>query len=399
MKKLLAILLAMLMVLSLTACGGSGDGGETEEPTDGGEEVVESYAEKAARTQNEILASIVPDYTKTGTLVVYSPNSQGELDAIRPGFYAKYPKINLQIVSMGTGDCLTKINAEKENPTIDVMWGGVNYEKWYNNQGVWEYYISPNEANITVESATAEYQKDGKGYFTSFGLSGNTAFIINTEVLAECGLTPEDITGYQSLVDNMDKLKGKVLSGDPVKSSSAWQELVAMIYYYGNGKDSDWTNLDMDAAWAYVDKFIDVIDGTVQSSSSAVYKLVVQGEYAIGVTYEDPALQQMKDEVENITMIYPKEANNWTPCAAGIVKGCANLDNAKLFIDFLISEEGQKLYACTTLRTVTGEPNIVPGFLNFEDIPNVFDQDQLTIAQHTTEWKAKWTELLDAHNG
>ena len=396
MKKLLTVLLAVFMILGLAACGGTTEPTGTDEP-----EVVEdeSYADKALRTQNEILASIEPDYSVTGKLIVYSPNSQGELDAIRPGFLAKYPKVDLQITSMGTGDVLTKIDAEKDNPTIDIMWGGMNYEKWYNHQGLWESYISPNEANITVKSATAEAQGDGKGYFTSFGLSGNTAFIINTEVLEECGLTLDDITGYQSLVDNMDKLKGKVLSGDPVKSSSAWQELVAMIYTYGKGHDSNFEDLDMDAAWKYVEQFIEVIDGAVQSSSSAVYKLVVQGEYAIGVTYEDPALQQMKDEVENITMIYPEEANNWTPCAVSIVKGCANVDNAKRFVDFLISEEGQKLYACTTLRTVTGEPNIVPGFMNFEDIPNIFDQDQLVIAQHSDEWKAKWTELLDAYNG
>lgn len=397
MKKLLTLLVALLMVLSLAACSNN----ETaNEPAAEDEPVVEeSYVEKAARIQNEILAGIEPDLTKTGTVIVASPNSQGEMDAILPGFRAKYPKVNLQIISLGTGDCLSRINAEKENPTIDVMWGGMNYEKWYNNQGIWENYISPNEVNITVESATAEAQNDGKGFFTSYGLSGNTAFIINTAVLEECGLTVDDITGYESLIEHADKLKGKVLSGDPVKSSSAWQELVAMLYHYGNGADNRFDNLDMDAAWDYVAKFIDVIDGTVQSSSSAVYKLVVQGEYAIGVTYEDPALQQVKDEVEDITMIYPAEANNWTPCATAIVAGAANVDNAKLFVDFLISEEGQKLYACTTLRTVTGEANIVPGFKAIEDIPNIFVQDQLTIAQHSTEWKAKWTELLDAYNG
>lgn len=395
MKKLLTVLLSVLMILTLAGC----QGGETTSTTDTTTTEAESYAEKAIRTQNEILASIEPDYNVTGTLVVYSPNSQGELDAIRPGFLAKYPKVDLQITSMGTGDVLTKVDTEKDNPTIDIMWGGMNYEKWYTHQGLWENYVSPNEANITVESATAEFQKDGKGFFTSYGLSGNTAFIINTEKLEELGLTLDDITGYQSLVDNMDKLKGKVVAGDPVKSSSAWQELVAMIYHYGEGKDSKFDNLNMDKAWDYVKQFIEVIDGTVQSSSSAVYKLVVQGEYAIGVTYEDPALQQVKDEVENITMIYPAEANNWTPCAVAIVKGAPHTDLAKLFVDFLISEEGQKLYACTTLRTVTGQPNIVPGFLDFKDIPNVFDQDQLVIAQHTDEWKAKWTELLDAYNG
>ncbi len=389
MRKLLTVLLSALMIISLVGCN------ETPtEPT-----VEESYAEKAARIQNEILDGIEPDVSVTGRLVVVTPNSNGEINAIRPGFTVKYPNVQLEIISLGTGDCLSRITAEKENPTIDVMWGGMNFEKWYNNQGLWEYYISPNEENITVNSAKAASQGEGTGYFTSYGLSGNTAFIINTEVLAECGLKPEDITGYQSLIDYKDQLKGKVLSGDPVKSSSAWQELVAMMYAFGKGKDSNFADLDLDAGWEYVKQFIEVIDGTVQSSSSAVYKLVVSGEYAIGVTYEDPALQQLKDEVENITMIYPEEANNWTPCAAAIVKGSENTELAKLFIDFLISEEGQKLYACTTLRTVTGEPNIVPNFLEFDQIPNLFDQDQLYIAaNYTSSWKEKWTALLNEYN-
>ena len=387
MKKLLTVLLAVLMLVSLAACGG-----ETE--TTG---TTETPAELAAKKQKEILASIEPDTTITGRLVVASPNSNGEINAIRPGFTTKYPNVQLEILSLGTGDCLSRINAEIENPTIDVMWGGMNQEKWYNNQGIWESYTSPNEANIKVDSAKSANQGDGAGYYTSFGLSGNTAFVINTEVLAECGLTVEDITGYDSLVANKDKLKGMVLSGDPVKSSSAWQELVAMLYHYGNGADNKFDNLDLDAAWKYVAEFIDLIDGTVLSSSSAVYKNVIAGEAAIGVTYEDPALQAMKDETENIVMIYPAEANNWTPCAAAIVKGAPNADLAKLFIDFLISEEGQELYTCTTLRTVTGADNIVPDFKSFDDIPNKFDQDQLEIAKHSTEWKAKWTELLDAH--
>ena len=43
-----------------------------------------------------------------------------------------------------------------------------------------------------------------------------------------------------------------------------------------------------DAAWDYIARFIDNIDGIVLSSSSQVYKNVIAGEYAVGVSYEDP---------------------------------------------------------------------------------------------------------------
>lgn len=389
MKKLLAMLLSLLMVVTMFGCTSENNGGNQ-----GGNEGSEKTA---ADVQKEILARIEPDVSVTGRVVVYSPNSNGEINAIRPGFTTKYPNVTLEIVSLGTGDCLSRIQAEAENPQCDVMWGGMNTEKWFNNQGLWEQYTSPNVANLPEEykNNTGE----SAGYFTNFGLSGNTAFVINTAILNKLGVKTEEITGYQSLIDHAAQLKGQVLSGDPVKSSSAWQEMVAMLYLFGEGKDNKWDTLNLDKGWEYVGKFIEVIDGTVLSSSSAVYKNVAQGEAAIGVTYEDPALQLLKDEADDITMIYPEEGNNWTPCAAAIVKNAPNMDLAKLFIDFLISEEGQDLYTCTTLRPIiTTKTNIVKGIKTFDEIPNVFLQDELYIASQTATWRAKWTELLDAYN-
>ena len=89
--------------------------------------------------------------------------------------------IQVELLSMGTGECVTRIDSEKDNPQADVMWGGMNFEKWYNFQGYWENYISPNADNLPEEYQNKTGQ--GAGYFTSYGLSGNTAFVINTRIL------------------------------------------------------------------------------------------------------------------------------------------------------------------------------------------------------------------------
>ena len=49
-------------------------------------------------------------------------------------------------------------------------------------------------------------------------------------------------------------------------------------------------------------KFIDNIDGIVLSSSSQVYKNVIAGEYAVGVSYEDPVVQAIIDNKDNPTL-------------------------------------------------------------------------------------------------
>lgn len=43
-------------------------------------------------------------------------------------------------------------------------------------------------------------------------------------------------------------------------------------------------------AWTYVKDLFTLIDGKIGSSSSGVYKAVADGEMAVGLSYEDPAV-------------------------------------------------------------------------------------------------------------
>lgn len=96
------------------------------------------------------------------------------------------------------------------------------------------------------------------------------------------------IDGFEDLLN--PELKGTIAFGDPVNSSSAFQSLLAMLY--GMGKDGDPLS---DQAWDYVDQFIANLDGKMCNSSSQVYKGVAEGEYVVGLTWEDP-----RKELEDI---------------------------------------------------------------------------------------------------
>ncbi|MBR0385888.1 MAG: extracellular solute-binding protein [Erysipelotrichaceae bacterium] len=357
MKKTIAVLLAVMMIFTFTGC----------------------------KKQDEVPAA-------GGELTIYSPNTDGEFETIIPAFEEKYG-IKVYLISAATGECISRIEAEKNDPQCDVLWGGMNYNTYLQYPGLWEPYVSDNEDNI-LENA----YKNHTGFFTNYGLSGNSPFVVNVEKLAEAGLTLNDVQGYQDLIDHADKLKGKVYFGDPTISSSAWSQLKCMLYLFGEGEDGDYTNRDYTKGWEYVTQFVNLIEGTVRSSSSAVYKGAADGECIVGVTYEDPAIALLKGGATNVAVVYPEEGSNWTPCAASIVKNAPHLANAKLFIDFLISEEGQKLYATTTLRPViTSIPNTTEFLKPFSEISNVFIEDMEFTAIHKEEWLDEWKHIIASY--
>jgi iron(III) transport system substrate-binding protein len=315
----------------------------------------------------------------SGKLVIYSPNSDTEIDNILSAFEEKYPDIEVELQSMGTGDCIARIEAEKENPQADVMWGGMNYGVFVQNPDLWEEYVSINDELVD------ENYRNTTGYYTNYILSGSGAFILNNDLLEELGV---EVNSYEDLLQ--PELKGKIAMGDPTSSSSAWAELTNMLLVKG-GYDSD-------EAWDYVQKFIDNLDGIIISSSSQVYKGVINGEYAVGVSYEDPCVQALIDNADNpdvnISVVYPSEGAVWLPAAAAIVKGAPDLENAQLFIDFLVSDEAQEIISTLTVRgTNTSIPNTNEYMKSFDEI-NVAYEDIEYVANHKTEWQDRWTEMF-----
>ncbi len=308
----------------------------------------------------------------SGNLVVYSPNSDGEIQGILYYFGDHYGvKISLQ--SMGTGEVLSKLNAEKGNPQADVMFGGVNMGVYQTNKDLFQQYVAKGNAALP-----AGYQNT-TGFFTNYLLSGS-CLLVNTDLEKSLGLA---VTGYDDLLN--PALKGKIASADPVSSSSAWAQLCNILLVKGGYESPQ--------AWAYVESLIKQLSGKLTSGSSAVYKGVYQGEYAVGLTYEDPSVALLSDGAKNIRVVYPKEGAVWLPAASAIVANSKNADNAKLFMDFLVSDECQKIVASLTNRTVNPKFPNTNKFLQPISSIKVAYEDIAYTAAHKKDIQKKWADL------
>ena len=305
MKKILALLLALVMVLSLAACGAKEAPAETQAAAPAAPEAApEAPAAPAEKTPE--------DYT--GDLVVYSPHDADPLNAGVALFQAAYPNINVEVIAAGTGELCQRVVAESENPQGDVLWGG-----GADTLAAYVDYFAPYVC--ANDDVIGDAYKDAADLW--IGESPLPMVIIYNKTLIDEADVP---TTWEGLCD--EKLKGQIAYASPAKSGSAYTQLCTMLF----------SQPSLDEGWAMVEKFIANLDGKIQDSSGNCHKLVAAGEYAIGVTIEKSAV--LYNDNPDIGYIYP-DANSAVPDGVALIKGCPNEENAKLFIDFVTGMDCQ----------------------------------------------------------
>jgi len=267
-----------------------------------------------------------------GRLSVYSTVYDDEYNMIMDAFTEKYG-VKIDLVQGGAGELKTRIKAEAANPQGDVMFGGLLYSDFLNMGDNFETYVAANDKNLPAMFRN-----------TTGKLTWNTTqivnLLVNRELAKKLGV---EIKGYKDLLN--PALKGKIVSADPSASSSAWRQLSTMLVVMGNG------DYESDAAWNYIESLVQNLNGIMTSSSSAVYKGVFNGEYVVALTYEAPCVTYIEEGFgDKVEIVYPVEGTTNSPFASAIVKGAKNMDNAKLFMDFIVSDQAQKLYAGSTAR-------------------------------------------------
>lgn len=339
MKKVLAVLLALVMVLSFAACG-------KKEESKGG----------------------------TGELIMYTTVADAQLDATIAAFNEKYPDIHVQYTYGKAGECKAKIEAEAANPQADVMFGGLQYADIANYGQYLEDYVCAYDSKMM-----SDYQnKTGKLTFHDAQIP---CLIVNEKLEAEAGVK---ITGWASLLD--PALKGKVVIANPASSSSAWNWMQCVLTDFGG-----W---DSQEAWDYLAKFAE--NAVLVDSSSAPMKDTAKGEYVVGLTYEPLVIMNEDLCFPGCRVVYWEEGVTSVGFGSAIIKGAKNLDNAKLFMDFLESPEGQSVYAQSGARPVTTETDKIVGasdlMVDLSKV-NYKECDTEALATHQSEIKERWTNL------
>ena len=356
MKKVASIILSAMMVVSLAACGAKDDPAQTP---DNSNPSTETPAETPSGGEGKA----------SGDLVIYCPHP---LEFINPlvSEFENQSDVKVEVIAAGTGELLKRVESEAANPLGDIFWGGsLSTVKPVMN--LFENYTSKNEADIQDDF------KNTEGPLTRF-TDIPSVLMVNTDLVGDI-----EIKGYEDLLK--PELKGKIAMSDPAKSSSSYEHLINMLYAMGKG--------DPEKGWDYVDKFIQNLDGKLLSGSSAVYKGVADGEYVVGLTFEEGGAKYVADGAP-VELVYMEEGVISKADGVYIIKDAKNMDNAKAFIDFITSKEAQTIIVEQLNRRSVRKDVAPPSYMKSKDDMNIIKDEESVVVENKNAWLEKFADIF-----
>lgn len=250
-------------------------------------------------------------------LVVYTSHKKEIYEPIIKEFEER-SGIWVEVVYGGTNELLTKIAFEDGGSYCDVMFGGgvdslESYSEYFQ-----PYHTSQYEfLDSSYASATDSYT-----VFSRLPL----VIIYNTKLVIQAG-TPRS---FQELLNV--RWKGKIAFADPMRSGSSYTALMTIIQELS----PEYSPQDV------VSLLCENLEQDVAEESSQVIEDVIMGRKLVGITLEETALKYIA-KGEDIGMVYPEEGTTAVPDGCAIVKNSPHRENAELFVDFIVSEDVQRL--------------------------------------------------------
>ena len=308
------------------------------------------------------------------TLVIYSTFTPDFAEPFIEIFEERYG-VNIEILYLGTGAALARIRAEAASPQADLLWGG-GMLTVIPEADLFEPFISVNEPYMAAGLENTE------GNITRF-ISSARLLMINTDLIGDI-----EITGYESLLN--PALRGQIAITDPSASASSFNHLVNQLYAMGAGNNPH-------DGWAYMDAFVENLDGIMLPGSSAVHMGVANGEFIVGLTYEEAPFPYIEAGAP-VAAVYISEGIVATSTAVAVINDARNRAAAHAFIDFVTSYEAQSMMERELFRRpVRRDVPSTGGLVANADLKWI-PADTNYILEHREDWLEKFWDIWMDHN-
>jgi putative spermidine/putrescine transport system substrate-binding protein len=251
-----------------------------------------------------------------------------ELKAIQATLGITVPQDN-----KNSGQALSQLIAEAQNPVADVVYYGVSFGIQAKGAGVIADYKPMHWDDVP----TGMKDPDG-AWFTIH--SGTLGFFVNKDALGG-----KPVPRSWADLTKAD-YKGMVGYLDPSSAFVGYVGVVAVNQALGGNLD------DFTPAIQYF-KALAKNEPIVPKQTS--YARVLSGEIPILFDYDFNAYRAKYKDKANVEFVIPAEGTVAVPYVMSLVKHAPHEENGKKVLDFVLSDEGQAIWANAYLRPVRGQ--------------------------------------------
>jgi iron(III) transport system substrate-binding protein len=284
-----------------------------------------------------------------GVLKIYTHTDISEMEKWAP---AAEKAIGARIEwspRFSSNELWSRVEAEAPNFQADMIWGFMNMQAMIGSMKGWFIaYDSPTWKDIPQKF------KDPDGLWYGFNY-WFAAAVVNTDLLKKKNL-PKPVS-WMDLTNPV--YKGELVMPNPGTSGTAFLSVSAMMQIFGEEK-----------GWKMLEG-LNKNAGQYTKSGSAPAKLVANGEYAVGISW-DHAIYSRVEEGFPIEGIIPSEGTAYDLDSVAILKGCKNLEAAKKLMDWIGTEEAMKLFGQSRSKVtrpgVTAKVQLSPKLIKYNAV-------------------------------
>ncbi|HEY0210067.1 ABC transporter substrate-binding protein [Acerihabitans sp.] len=240
--------------------------------------------------------------------------------------YERQTGVKVDVFQATTGKVMARLEAEQANPRADVLISASwDTAEELQQRGWLLAYGSPNAATVPTQFKTDHYVAQG---ISALGIVWNSA-----------SGTPEP-HDWRDLAQ--PAFRDKVTTPDPALSGASLDLLMGLQNALG------------EQAWTLFGQLKD--NGAIIAGPNAqALTPVLQGARAAVFGAVDYVAYNSVQEGESVKVIFPSSGTVIAPRPMMILKTSAQPDQAKAFIDYALSPEGQRLVAEAWLMPARGD--------------------------------------------
>jgi iron(III) transport system substrate-binding protein len=304
-----------------------------------------------------------PALAQSGKLVLYTSQPEKDAQQTADAFRKANPNVQVEIFRSGTTEIMSKLAAEfsagAPRPDVLLIADAVSMEQLKADNRL-EAYKGAKVEGFQPGAVDPERFYFGTKLITT-GIAYNTAAKVKPEAWADLA-KPE--------------FKGQISMPSPLYSGAAAIMLSAMAER-------------KDLGWGFFDA-LRANDAAAVRGNGAVLRSVASGEKAYGVLVDFMALNA-KQKGSPIEFVFPKEGVPAVTEPVAMLSSASNKEAARAFIDFLLSDEGQRLAVSQGyVPAKAGIPG--PSWLPEGTKINVMDKDLKAILKRTEADKKQFAD-------